>query len=166
MSVTGRPGSAAAVLPGGLEDRVDQLPRCEGPGRVVHGDEFAGRVDPLQAGRDRVEALGAPIDDLDIKERDVGPIAPVEPLAILRRDGDDQLRHVLAVDERLDGPEPDGPTADLVVDLLLPRSPNRVDRPAAGKMTANVPIVAAPRFLRLAASPTVLWGSAIVRVNE
>ena len=56
------------------------------------------------------------------------------------------------MDERLGGAEPDGAAVEVGVDLLRFGSPNRVDRPAAGRMTAKGPMSRAspsiPRLLR------------------
>ncbi len=77
------------------------------------------RVDRLECPGDRIGALGPALDHLDIHEGDAGSIAALEQLAILGRDRQDHLADVVAVDERLDRVEPDGPSVQLGVDLLL-----------------------------------------------
>ena len=78
------------MLDRGGEDGVDLLGGQAGAGRVVDRDEVARRVDRLQGPGDRVEPLGPPLDDRDVQERDVGPIPPLEQLAVLGRDRHDR----------------------------------------------------------------------------
>ena len=80
-----------AVLRAACEDGVDQRGAQARPGRVVDRDELAAGVDHLESPGDRVGALGAALDHLDVHERDAGPVAPLEQLAVLRRDRQDDL---------------------------------------------------------------------------
>ncbi len=108
-------GQGRAVRSGRLEDTVDDRSGRERSGRVMHGDEFAGRVDPIQTQRHRIKPLGPAFDQGDAQFRQVGPVAVFEPLAVLGSDGQDTLCHVVATSERLDRPAPDRPAVDLVV---------------------------------------------------
>ena len=65
--------------------------------------------------------LGSTVDDLDVHEGHVRAIAPLEQFTVLGVDGQDRLGDVLTVEERLDGPEPDGTTLQFRVDLLVLR---------------------------------------------
>ncbi len=69
--------------------------------------------------RDRIGAGFAAFDNLDVHERDTGAISPFKELAVLGRDRQDDLRDVIAVDERLGSPEPNGPADEIGVDFLL-----------------------------------------------
>ncbi len=114
----------------GLEDRIDQLVREARPGGVVDRDVLAFRVDKLERAGDGVGALGPAVDHLDVHERHAGAVAALEHLAILGGDRHDDLADVVAVDERLDRPQPDGSPIELGIDLLLLRvaKPRRLAR--------------------------------------
>ena len=115
---------------GGLEDGVDQFVGEAGPGGVVDRDVVAFRVDELERAGDGVGTLGPAVDHLDVHERHAGAVAALEHLAILGGDRHDDLGDVVAVDKRLDRPQPDGSPIELGIDLLLLRvaEPRRLAR--------------------------------------
>src|SRR5262249_29396217 len=79
------------------------------------------------------------LDHLDIHEGHARAEPPLEQLAILRRDHDERLGHVVAVDERLDGPQPDRPAIDLGEDLLLLRVAEPRRSSGAGEGDGRMP---------------------------
>ena len=89
-------------------------------------------LDDLERAGDRVAALCAAFDHLDVHESHVGPIAALEELAVLGGDRHDDLRDVVAIDERLDGTQPDRTPFQLGVDLLLLRVAES-GRPSRGR---------------------------------
>jgi lysophospholipase L1-like esterase len=121
----GEAGQGGAVGTNGLEDPVDHRPGREGTGRVVHGDEFAARVDPVETACHRVEPLGPALDQGDPQFAEEVAITILEPLAVLGGDGQDELGHVVATGKRSDRPAPDGSAVDLVVHFL----PGRISEP-------------------------------------
>ena len=122
-----------AVLAGGGEDGRHQLLGQAGAGRVVDGHELAGRPDPLERPGDGVGPLGASLDHVEVEERDLVAIPPVEQLAILGRDRHDDLLDLAVGEERVEGAEPDGPALELGVDLLLLRVAEPRGSPGGGK---------------------------------
>jgi hypothetical protein len=101
------------------KNRVDQLAAQTGSSRIVNGDILATRVDVLESARDTFVPLGAAVDDVNIHEGNAGPISTLEEVAVFGGDGHDDLGNVVAVDERLNGVQPDSTARQFTVDLLL-----------------------------------------------
>ena len=131
VSATGRPGGPRRARGPPSKTASTRLGGQAGAGRVVDGDELAGGVHDLERPGDRVGPLRAAVDDLDVQEGDVRlGTGSSNSSRSSGRDDDDRLGDVVAVDERLDRPEPDGAAVELGEDLLLLRvaEPRRTPR--------------------------------------
>jgi len=92
----------------GLEDLVDPRVGQTGPGGVVDADEIGLGLDPSQRSGHRIGTLRAAVDHFDSQDRDVRGELEIEILAVLRRDHQDGLHDIVAVEEPLGRVQPDG----------------------------------------------------------
>src|SRR4051812_3215754 len=91
---------------GRAKDLINPVFDNEWPGGVMNGDKVDIGTDPCKSILNRVGSFRPAGDDLDIHKRQVRSVLFLEPLKIFRRDDNDRLRDVLAVDELFGSSDP------------------------------------------------------------